>query len=311
MKTVALAGGVGAARFLAGLQEVMAPENLTIVGNTGDDLEVFGLHVSPDLDSVTYTLAGAGDAERGWGLAGETFACLAAMRRFGVETWFQLGDRDLATHLFRTQMLRAGQPLSAATAAIARAFGLGARLLPMSDAAVRTRVRTPEGWLDFQDYFVRRRFEDAVLEVAFAGVEAARPAPGVLEAIGEAGLILISPSNPFVSIGPILALPGLRPALDDARGRGAKVVAVTPIIGGAAVKGPADRMLATLGHEVSAVGVAAIYRDLVDVFVLDERDRALAPRIAALGVRVEVLDTLMRDLERQRALAAAVLGMVA
>jgi LPPG:FO 2-phospho-L-lactate transferase len=233
------------------------------------------------------------------------------MRRFTDQTWFQLGDRDLATHLHRTRLLREGKTLTEATAAIAAAFGLRPRLLPMSDQPVRTRVRTPAGTLDFQDYFVRRRTEEDVLGVEFAGIAAARPAPGALEAIAEASAVLLCPSNPFVSIGPILAVPGLRPALDAARARGARVVAVTPIIGGAAVKGPADRMLATLGHEISAAGVAALYRDLLDLFVLDERDADLAPRIRALGPDVLITDTLMLDPARQRALAAAVLEALA
>jgi LPPG:FO 2-phospho-L-lactate transferase len=305
MRIVALAGGVGAARFLAGLQALVAPEDLTIIGNTGDDLERYGLYIAPDLDSVTYTLAGVNDPVRGWGLANETFHCLEALRKFGVETWFQLGDRDLATHLVRTELLRAGRTLSEATAVITDAYGLRCRLLPMSDQRVRTQVQTDTGWLDFQDYFVRQRAEPAVRAIAFVGIEAARPAPGVLEAIAAAERILICPSNPFVSVGPILAVPGLWAALAAAR---VPIVAVTPIIGGAAVKGPADRMLASLGHEVSAAGVAALYQGLASHFILDVRDAALASRIEALGMRVMVTDTLMTDAGRAQALARVALA---
>ena len=297
-----LAGGVGAARFLRGLVDVVDPAELTIIGNTGDDETFLGLHVSPDLDTVVYTLADVVNPETGWGLAGDTFACLEQARALGEDTWFRLGDQDLATHVHRTWLLRQGRSLSEATAAIARAFGLTCRVLPMSDDRVRTVVRTDAGELAFQEYFVRRGWQDEVRGVRFEGAEAARPAPGVLEAIADAEAVIIAPSNPLVSIGPILAVPGVREALRDTQ---APVAAVSPIIGGRALKGPADRMLSALGHEASALGVARLYADFLDALVLDREDEALAPAVEALGVRAVVTDTVMRDAETRRALAEA------
>jgi LPPG:FO 2-phospho-L-lactate transferase len=294
---------VGAARFLHGLSSLLDPARLTIIGNTADDDTFFGLHVSPDLDTVTYTLAGRVGA-RGWGLAGDGFTALDALGRYYPDTWFQLGDRDLATHIYRTDQLRRGRTLSQVTAAIAARHGLRQRLLPMSDQPVRTRVTLAgTGTIAFQDYLVHRRGRGRFRAVRYAGVRQARPAPGVLTALRRADAVILPPSNPIVSIGPILALPGVRAALRRHR----RVVAVTPLVRGLPIKGPLDRMLRGLGHEVSAVGVAQLYRDVVDVFVLDQRDAVLAPRIAALGMRPVLADTIMRSPARSQALARVVL----
>jgi len=302
-RIVALAGGVGAARFLAGLVWVIAPQKLLVIGNTGDDAEIHGLEISPDLDTVVYTLAGLADPVRGWGLEGDTFRCLQALGRLGAETWFQLGDRDLATHLYRTERLRQGATLTEVTGEIAGALGVRARVVPMSDQPVRTRVETRRGSLDFQTYFVRRRARDAVLGVRLAGVEEARPAPGVLEAVAEARAVVVCPSNPILSIGPILAVPGIREALRNTR---APVAAISPIVGGRALKGPAARMMRSMGLRPSALQVAELYRDFLDVFVLDRLDESLAPRIEALGMRAVVTNTIMTGLAEKKALARVV-----
>jgi LPPG:FO 2-phospho-L-lactate transferase len=299
---VVLAGGVGAARFLQGLVQVVPPADLTVVVNTADDLELHGLHVSPDLDSVLYHLAGLADEARGWGVRDETFHALDMLGCYGAETWFRLGDRDLATHVQRTLLLRQGFPLSAATDRLRRALGVECALLPMTDDRVETQVQTPDGWLPFQVYFVQRQCADTVLGVAFRGVDDAAPGPGVVEAIGAADGVILAPSNPIVSLGPLLAVPGVQPALRDTA---APVAAISPIVGGAAIKGPADRMLRDLGHEVSAVGVAAHYGDLLDAFVLDTVDAALAPRVEALGMRALVTNTIMRGPAEKAALARA------
>ncbi len=309
----ALAGGVGAARFLRGLVDVVNPDDVTVVVNTGDDDTFHGLHVSPDLDSVTYTLADAQNPETGWGLAGETFHTIEALERYGRPTWFRLGDRDLATHLFRTERLRAGAPLSAVTVDIAGAWGVGARLLPMTDDPVATRitVQTPDGGseeLAMQEWFVRRRAEPPVLAVSFAGADEATAAPGVLEAIDAAETILVCPSNPIISIGPILAVPGIRDALIARRDR---VVGVSPIIAGRPVKGPADRLMGPLGIEVSCVGVARAYQDFCTTLVIDSADADHARAIELLGVRAVVADTLMRDARVAAALARETLAAVA
>jgi LPPG:FO 2-phospho-L-lactate transferase len=302
-----LAGGVGAAKFLRGLIDVVDAASVIVIGNTADDEEFLGLHVSPDLDTVVYTLADAVHPEQGWGLADETFRVLEQARRLGEEAWFLLGDKDIATHLLRTRLLREGRSLSEATEHIARAFGLRCRLLPMSDDRVRTIVATDAGELSFQEYFVRRRQQDEVRALRFDGAEAARPAPGVLDAIADADAVIVAPSNPFVSIGPILAVPGVRQALVETK---APVAAVSPIVGGQAIKGPADRMLASLGHDVSATGVTRLYADFLDVLVLDTQDAALAPEVESLGVRAAVTDTVMRDAASRRALAEATLQAV-
>jgi LPPG:FO 2-phospho-L-lactate transferase len=299
-----LAGGVGAARFLEGLVQVVDPAEVTVIVNTSDDEEFFGLHVSPDVDTVIYTLAGRVNAEHGWGLAGDTFACLEALARLGHDTWFRLGDADLATHIHRTRLLRQGRSLSEATAAIAAAFGLTTTVLPMSDDPVRTEVVTPAGVLPFQEYFVRRGFQDPVQGLRFQGVESARPAPGVVESLAGADAVVLAPSNPLVSIGPILAVPGIREALVATA---APVAAVSPIVGGRALKGPADRMMAGLGLEVSARGVAELYRDFLDIMVLDTADEALAPEVQSLGMAAVVTNTVMSSASDKASLAAATL----
>ena len=299
-----LAGGVGAARFLEGLTEVTPPENVTVIGNTADDLELHGFTICPDLDTVTYTLAGLADPERGWGLAAETFHVLAALKRFGEETWFQLGDRDLATHIFRTSLLRSGFPLSEVTARITRSLGVRSTILPMSDSLVRTWLETGLGQLDFQTYFVKHRAEPAVRRVDFVGADQAAPAPGVLQAIVQADAVILAPSNPIISIGPILAVPGIRETL---RSVSAPVVAISPIVGGRAIKGPAAAMMKSLGHEASATGVANLYRDFVNVFILDSVDHDLAPAVEQLGMRAVVCPTMMTGLPEKVALAQAVL----
>lgn len=300
-----LAGGVGAARFLDGLTSVVDPARLTVVSNVGDDEDFFGLHVSPDIDIVVYTLAGVVDETKGWGLRDEGFACLERLSALGYETWFALGDRDLATHVHRTALLREGRSLSEATASVAGAFGLRCRILPVTDEPLRTIVHTDAGAWSFQEYFVKRGWQDDVRAVRFEGADRARPAPGVIEAIRHAEAVIIAPSNPVVSIGPILAVSGVREAL---RETAAPVVAVSPIVGGKALKGPADRMLGALGHEPSAAGVAALYADFLDALVIDRVDAALATGVQRQGVRAVVADTVMRGPGEKRALAMAVLA---
>jgi LPPG:FO 2-phospho-L-lactate transferase len=275
--------------------------------NVGDDTVRHGLHVSPDLDTVMYTLAGLNDEDRGWGLTGESYAVLDQLARLGEDTWFTLGDRDLATHVVRTARLREGEPLSAVTAALAAALGVGARLLPVTDDPVRTLVETPSGTLAFQEYFVRRQHADAVLGLTFDGIGAARPAPGVLDAVTGADLLVVAPSNPFLSVEPVLAVPGVREAV---RATAARRVAVSPIVGGRAVKGPAAQILETLGHDVSALGVARLYTGLVDVMVIDDADTALAGPIADLGFDVVVTDTIMGGPAGRERLARELLGLV-
>jgi LPPG:FO 2-phospho-L-lactate transferase len=306
---VALAGGVGAARFLRGLLRVHDPGGVVVVGNTGDDLRMHGLAVSPDLDSVAYTLAGLADEERGWGLAGETWNVGEALGRLGEPGWFALGDRDIATHLLRTRLLAEGATLSAATAEVCRRLGVPLRLLPMSDQRVETRVEVdgPDGPEDlgFQEWWVGRQARDPVRRVRFEGVERARPAPGVLEALAAASGIVLCPSNPVVSIAPILAVPGVRDAIQAAPCR---VVAVTPIVGGAPVRGMADRLLPARGVEVSARGVAGLYAGLADAFVLDAVDAGQVGDVTALGLEAVVVPTLMRTVEDAAALAKAALA---
>ncbi|MCS6801656.1 MAG: 2-phospho-L-lactate transferase [Chloroflexota bacterium] len=302
---VTLAGGVGAARFLAGLTAVVPPEQVVAIVNTGDDLTLYGLAISPDIDTVLYTLSGRVDPERGWGIAGDTTIVLDALAALGEQTTFRLGDRDLATHLFRTSLLHAGKTLTEVTALLAERLGVRARILPMADEPVRTIVQTPAGELAFQEYFVTRGQQDDVLGLRYAGAETARPTPAVREAIASAHALIIAPSNPFVSIGTILAVPGMREAIAASP---ATKVAISPIVGGRALKGPADKMLVTLGHEPSALGVARLYRDLVDLFVLDTLDASLAPAVEALGLRVLVTNTIMRGPQERAQLARAVLG---
>ena len=300
-----LCGGVGAARFLAGLVEVVDAAGVTAIVNVADDDEFHGLQVSPDLDTVLYTLAGVVDESQGWGRRDETFNAQDALARFGDETWFRLGDRDLAAHIHRTRLLRSGLSLSEVVEGMRTALGIRARILPATDAPQRTRVLTDAGWISVQDYLVKRRAADVVRDLRFE--PNATPTAGVRAAIADADLIVIAPSNPFVSIGPILALSGLREAIAAARH---KVVAVSPIVGGAAIKGPAAAMLSALGHDVSALGVARIYGDIASTFVIDEQDRALAQAIEALGLRVTVTPTIMRDAASRAALARATIAAV-
>jgi LPPG:FO 2-phospho-L-lactate transferase len=313
MRAVALAGGIGAGKFLRGLVRVVPPGELTIVVNVADDVMIHGLHVSPDPDSVTYWLGDAFDRERGWGRRDETFRATEELRAFGAEdAWFNLGDLDLATHLFRTSRLVRGEPLSRVTAAIAERFGVTATLLPATDDPVATRIDAidPDGVgrdLHFQEYWVRRRAVDRVQAVRYEGAERARPGPGVLEAVAAADAIVLCPSNPVVSIGPILAVPGIRGAIADRRPR---VTGVSGIVDGAPVAGMADRLMPAVGIEVSAAGVAEHYRDLVSGWLVDERDRPLLPRIEALGIRAAVTDTIMVDDARAEAVARAALDLI-
>jgi LPPG:FO 2-phospho-L-lactate transferase len=298
-----LCGGVGAARFLAGLVEVVDPSSVTAIVNVADDDEFHGLHVSPDIDTVLYTLAGLVDESQGWGRRDDTFHAQDELARFGEEAWFRLGDRDLAAHIHRTRLLRSGASLTDVVDGMRAALGIRARILPATDARQRTMVRTDDGWIAFQEYFVRRRTADLVRELRFE--PEAGPSVHARAAIAEAETIVIAPSNPFVSIGPIVALTGMRDALRAAR---AKVVAVSPIVGGAAIKGPAAAMLGALGHEISALGVARIYADIAGAFVIDEQDRALVPAIEGLGIRATATATIMRDAATRAALARAALA---
>ena len=303
MKITALAGGIGASKFLLGLASVLPPEDITIIANTGDDIELFGLRVCPDIDTVTYTLGGVINPVTGWGLHDDTFECLQGLKRYGEDIWFNLGDRDLATHIFRTHNLRQGVSLSEVTDSIRRAFGVKSTILPMTDAYTPTRIKTDNGEMHLQEYFVRRRCEPRVIDISFDNIEHAKPAAGVKNAILDADLVILCPSNPFISIGPILAVPGIREMLCETE---ATVIAITPIIGGKAMKGPAADMLRDLGYEVSAGAVAKIYRDFLDVFVLDEVDAELQAEIKANGSRVITTNTVMNTAEEKAALARKV-----
>jgi LPPG:FO 2-phospho-L-lactate transferase len=297
---VALAGGVGAARFLDGLTRVIAPERVFIIGNTADDAEIHGLHISPDLDTVTYTLAGLANPRHGWGIRGDSFRCLEALGRLGADTWFQLGDLDLATHLYRTERLHQGATLAEVTREITSSVKIRSTLIPMSNERVRTRICTPSGELEFQTYFVKRRARDRVTAMRFEGASEAAPAPGLLDAIAKAEAIILCPSNPFISIGPILAIPGIRDAL---RRRRDKVAAISPIVGGRALKGPAAKMMKSMQLRSSAAEVARLYADFIGIFILDEVDRKQAAQVAALGMRPVVTDTIMRGLRERKSLA--------
>ncbi|HMI82634.1 MAG TPA: 2-phospho-L-lactate transferase [Polyangiaceae bacterium] len=304
MKVVALAGGTGAAKFLRGLCRVADPAAVTVIGNTGDDLEMWGLSISPDLDTVMYTLAGVVDRAKGWGVEGDTFQCREAIARLGAASFFGLGDRDLATHLLRTEQLRAGLSLAEVTEGLCRRFGVKSRIVPMSNEQVRTRVKTPSGWLDFQEFFVRDRCAPEVFDVAYEGADRARPAPGVCQAIAEARCVIICPSNPISSVGPILAVPGIREALSATS---ARVVAVSPIVGRAPVSGPAGKMMAAKAFEVSVLGIATLYGEFVDCLVIDHRDANLGTALRARGIEVLVTDSIMQTAEQEKELAEAVL----
>jgi LPPG:FO 2-phospho-L-lactate transferase len=302
---VALAGGVGAAKLLRGLVRVIPPKNLFIIGNVGDDVELYGLHISPDLDIIMYTLAGIVDETKGWGIAGDTFNCLEMLERLGFETWFQLGDKDLAIHITRTKMLREGMTLSQATAKLCKMLGVEANLIPMSDNIVRTKIRSGNMLLDFQEYFVKRKTMDTVTGVIFEGAEKAEPAPGVIEAIKGAEHIIICPSNPVLSIAPILAVSAIRKALEKSK---APIVGVSPIVGGKALKGPADRVMASMGFEPSAYGVAKFYGKMLKHFIIDEIDKEQRTLIEGLGIKVTVTNTVMKSVEDSIHLAEVVMG---
>ena len=303
-----LTGGTGGAKFVDALKQLLPARKLTLIVNTGDDLEWWGLHVSPDLDSIMYVLAGMLSKDRGWGVDGDTFECVEAMRRMGSPAWFRVGDRDLATHLARTQLLASGRTLSQATAEIASALGVQSRILPMSDARVETRVTTPEGELSFQEYFVRERYRPEVRGVRFVGAEQAGPAPGVLEAIKSAEAVVLAPSNPITSIGPILAVPGIREALQKTE---APVAAISPIVGGAAVSGPAGALMAAQGLPVSVAGVAQAYADFLDLLIVDGRDAQAAEELRSSGLQVHCAQTIMKTPDDKAALAATVLELLA
>jgi LPPG:FO 2-phospho-L-lactate transferase len=300
----ALAGGVGAARFLTGLTKLVKEEDLTVIVNTGDDMEMFGLHISPDIDIVTYTLSDMVDDEKGWGIKNDTFQCLEALKKIGLETWFSIGDRDFATHIFRTELLRKGLKLSEVTKEIAERLGLRLKILPMTDDKFETWIKTETGLIHFEDYFVKRQAKDKVLGVEFVGSSSAKPASGVIDSILNADLVVVCPSNPIVSIGTILSVDGVRDALKKTS---AKIVGVSPIVAGAPIKGPADQMLRCFGFEVSAFSVAKLYQDFLDAFVIDTKDADEKERIERLGIKVTLTNTVMSSLEDKVRLAKAVL----
>jgi LPPG:FO 2-phospho-L-lactate transferase len=302
-----LTGGTGGAKFVDGLRQVMPAEEITLVVNTGDDLMWWGLYVSPDIDSITYVLSGMLSRERGWGVKGDTFLCLQAMGQLGEPTWFHTGDRDLAVHLLRSRLLAEGKTLSEATSVVCDKLGVRARILPMSDSRVETRIDTPIGELSFEEYFVRRWYQDPVKSVRFAGASDAEPAPGVIDAIVSADAVLLAPSNPITSIGPILEVPGIRDALSRARG---KIAAVSPIVGAAPVAGPAGILMAAQGLPCSIAGVAQAYSDFLDVLICDTRDTRTAQALRSNSLGVHCTQTIMRSAEDKAALARAVLSLI-
>jgi LPPG:FO 2-phospho-L-lactate transferase len=304
-KVVALAGGVGAAKLLRGLVKVVPSRDLVIIGNVGDDVELYGLHISPDLDIIMYTLAGIVDEVKGWGIAGDTFHCLEMLGRLGFETWFKLGDKDLAIHIVRTKMLREGYTLSQATAQLCKMLGIEAKLIPASDDPVRTKIQSGQLLLDFQEYFVKRGTMDAVTNVFFEGVKKAKPAPSVIEAVREAERIIICPSNPILSIAPILSIPAIRRALETSK---APIVGVSPIVGGKALKGPADRIMVSMGFEASPYGVARFYGSLLKHLIIDETDLEHKRRIQEIGVKVTIANTVMKSVEDAINLAKVVIS---
>jgi LPPG:FO 2-phospho-L-lactate transferase len=307
MKVTLLAGGTGGAKLAHGLQLVLPPGDLSVIVNVADDTERFGLLVCPDIDTILYTLAGLADRQQGWGVAGDTYTALPLLARYGEEAWFRIGDADLATHVRRAHLLQEGRSLTDATASMATSLGVATHLIPATDDRLRTRIQTDAGELDFQEYFVHRAQRDKVRGVRFDGVEAARPSPAALAALADADLLVIGPSNPIVSIGPILVIPGMRDALLAAR---APRIGVSGIVAGKAIRGPADRMLASLGHESSALGVARLYAGLLDRFVIDSADAALAPAIQAeLGTRVSVMPTIMQTDADRAGLARQLLDL--
>ncbi len=300
----ALGGGVGSARFLTGLLKIVREDDVSVVVNTGDDIEMFGLHISPDIDIVAYTLAGIVDEEKGWGIKGDTFQALEMLKKLGLETWFALGDKDFATHIFRTELLKKGFTLSQATDEISHALGLKVKLLPMTNDKFETRIKIKEESIHFEEYFVKRRSNEEILGVEFVGAKSAKPAPKLIDAILNSDLIIICPSNPIVSIGTILSINGIRDALRKTK---AKIVGISPIVAGAPIKGPADKLLRGLGFEVSAFGVAKLYSDFLDTFVIDNLDAAEKSRIENLGIRVKITNTIMKTTEDKVKLAKVVL----
>lgn len=305
----ALAGGVGASKLLYGFNRAIPPEQLSVIVNTGDDIEMFGLYIAPDLDIVIYTLAGLINPDLGWGLNSDTFYCLDLLLRYADQSrWFNLGDRDLATHIFRTQMMRQGMTLSEITDRVRTTLGVDSKILPMTDTHTPTTIITENGEMHFQEYLVKNLAQPVVKGIRFENIESAKPAPGVAEAILESEAVVICPSNPLISIGPILAVPGIREML---RQTPAKVAIVSSVVDGASLKGPTDQMLSDLGMEVSALQIARLYEDIADIFILDQRDESLRPEIEKLGLEVVVTDTVMRDSGKKLSLAKAVLSAVA
>ncbi len=306
-KLVCLSGGVGAAKFLQGLIRVVPQEDVTIIVNTGDDIRLYGLHVSPDLDIVMYTLAGLVDEEKGWGIRDDTFYCLDMFQKYGLETWFKLGDKDLATHIYRTQLMKGGLSLDQVTQKLCSALGLIVKILPMTNDKVTPRIVTNAGEMHFEEYLVKRGAVDRVLNVVFDGAESSHPAPGVIESIRDANAVILCPSNPIVSIGPILAVNGIRDSLIKTK---ARVVAISPIVGGVTIKGPADKLMNGLGLEVSAYSVALLYRDLLDMFIFDEIDIREKQKIEGLDIKAFTANTVMRTLEDKIELARLALEAV-
>jgi len=303
---VCLAGGVGAARFLDGLAQIYPPEKITAIVNTGDDLDYLGVHISPDLEIVTYTLAGIVDKEKGYGIAGDTYNCMAQLERYSAETWFRIGDQDFATHLLRTAFLQQGFSMTELTEKIRSLLGVKVKILPMSDQSIATKIKTANGLLDFQEYFVKRKFEDNVEDVSYEGASVAQPSPGVVDSIEKADAIILCPSNPILSIGPILAIPGIRNALAKARGR---ILGISPIVGGKSIKGPLDRIMRHLKLEVSPFGVALLYKGLVRGFVIDDVDKAVSSRVSSLGMKVALAQTIMDSPGSRARLAADTLRL--
>ena len=308
VEVLALAGGVGGAKLALGLARLLSPSKLAIVVNTGDDECFYGLHVSPDLDTVMYTLAGLSNPDTGWGLAGDTFSALEMLGRYGVDTWFNLGDRDLATHIHRTHLLRQGATLSEVTAKLSTGVGVDHCIAPMSDQPVRTLLTTQAGDLAMQDYFVRQRSEPRVTGVKYAGAETASPSPTLLSAMEQAKLLVLCPSNPYLSVGPILAIPGVREGLESFKGLR---VAVSPIVGGSALRGPAAKMMGELGDDVSSLGVARQYKGIMDAFLIDHQDASLATDIEAMGITAVPASIIMETEDDKVALADQILGMAA
>lgn len=303
-RVTCLAGGVGAARFLQGLVRVIPEEDVTVIVNTGDDIELHGLHISPDIDIITYTLANIVDEEKGWGVNGDSFRCLEMLKRYGYEAWFNLGDMDLATHISRTRLLRDGLPLSEVTDMHRKALGVKARILPMTDDRFETRIKTEVGVIHFQEFLVKRGSTDRVLGVCFEGAEKAKPSPGVVESIESSDGIIVCPSNPIVSIGTILSVGGVRGALQETS---ARIVGISPIVGGKPVKGPADKLMEGLGFEISASAVADLYKDFLDAFIIDSLDSSEHSRIEELGIDVTVINTVMKSMQDKISLARAAL----